>query len=164
MGIIAFGLVLLYSALTLPAPRLVRDPVGPMGLPIAIAAVFIIGGTLQAHRAFWVQRALGTTVSPDGPEDEPDHPVSNRRAVSFLAGSLAYVALIPALGYPIATPLMISLGLWALRYRSPWKVALISVVFTVTAFALFSLVLAIPVPAGLLTDLLVDLGVIRPVR
>ena len=164
VGVMVFGLVLLYSAVTLPPPRLVRDPVGPMGLPIVIAVVFIVGGALQAYRALWVQRSLGPTVPPDGPDDEPDHPVSGRRAVAFLAGGLAYVAMIPTLGYPVATPLMIGAGLWALNYRTVWKVALIAVAFTVVAFLLFSTVLSIPVPAGILTDVLVELRIIRPVR
>jgi hypothetical protein len=64
----------------------------------------------------------------------------------------------------VATPLMIGAGLWALRYRTAWKVALIAVAFTTVAFLLFSSVLSIPVPAGILTDLLVELKIIRPVR
>lgn len=164
LAIMIGGLVLLASAVTFPTPRLIRDPVGPMGLPLVLAAVFIVGGGLQAYRALWVQRPLGPTVTPDGPDDEAGYPVSNRRAAAFLAGGLLYVAAIPTLGYPVATPLAISLGLWLLEYRTPWKVLLIAVMFTVITFALFSSVLSIPIPTGILTDVLVELNIIRAVR
>jgi putative tricarboxylic transport membrane protein len=164
LGIMAFGLVLLAGAMTFPAPTPVRDPIGPMGLPIVIAAVFIVGGGLQAYHALWSQRALGPMVTPDGPEDEEGYPVSNRRAAAFLAGGLIYVVLLPTLGFLIATPLIIGIGLWLLEYRTPWKVLLIGVGFTVISFAVFSSVLSIPVPVGILTGLLVALDIIPPTR
>lgn len=164
IGFAILGMILLTAALTFPPPRIARDPVGPMGLPLGLALIFIVGGSLQAYKSLWLDRALGPIVPPDGPDDEPGYPVSARRGVAFVLGGLAYVLLLAPLGYLIATPVFIALGLWALDYRSRRGIAVISVAFTLVAFVVFSSVLRVPVPTGILTDPLVALKLIPPVR
>jgi hypothetical protein len=164
IGFAILGMILLTAALTFPPPRIARDPVGPMGLPLGLALIFIVGGGLQAYRSLWLDRELGPIVPPDGPEDEPGHPVSARRGLGFAAGGLAYVLLLIPLGYLVATPLFIALGLWAMDYRSRRGIVVIAVSFTVIAFVVFSTVLHVPVPTGILSDLLVALKLIPPIR
>jgi hypothetical protein len=164
IGFAVFGVVLLTAALTFPPVRVARDPVGPMGLPLGLALIFIVGGGLQAYKSLWLDRALGPIVPPDGPDDEPDHPVSARRGLGFVLGGLAYVLLLIPLGYLIATPVFIALGLWAMDYRSRRGITVIAVAFTLVAFVVFSSVLHVPVPTGFLTDPLVALKLIPPVR
>jgi len=168
-GIVALGFALLGGVvvvlvLNFPHVAVERDPVGPAGLPLLVAAILITGGIGQAYRSLWRGRSLGKRVPPDGPEDEPGHPVVPLRAIGFVVGGLAYVALLVPVGYPLATPLFIAMGLWALRYRNPWRIALIAISFTAVVFYVFSTVLHVPIPTGILTHLLVQLNVINPVR
>lgn len=161
---VAVGVLVLYSALTLPESSLNRDAVGPAGLPVVLAAVFIVGGTLQTLRSTIWFPGHGSVIPPEGAEDDPEHPSSAVRPLLFIAGSFAYVAALHPVGYLVATPIAIGLGLWVTDFRPLWLLGASAVGFTIVSFMIFSQYLGVPVPTGILTELLVDLGVIDVVR
>jgi putative tricarboxylic transport membrane protein len=160
----AFGLWVLAVAVTYPVPQNVYDPFGPMGIPALVGGLLLLGGVIQSIRTVRAFRATGPIGFSEGTDDEPEYPSYGPRAVMFMAGFMAYILLIPALGYFLATPLGIAAGLWLLRYRTWWKVAIAAIGFTLAAFLTFDRMLRVPLPTGLLTDLLVSLGIIDRIR
>jgi putative tricarboxylic transport membrane protein len=161
---VLLGLAVIVAALTFPEVRIEYDPIGPMGFPLALGAILAAGGGVQIYRTLRKGRSVGRYLPPEGAEDEPGEPSSTPRALGFIAGAFAYVALLNPLGYPVATPIFVGLGLWAMGYRTKWRLAVASVGYTVVSFAVFSNLLSVPVPTGILTDLLVALRVIDDVR
>jgi len=162
--IMAFGLWILAIAVTYPVPDRVYDPFGPMGVPAIVGGLLAVGGAIQSIRTVRLLRATGPWGIPEGTEDEPEHPASGRRALTFMAGAVLYVLAFPQVGYLIATPIAIAAGLWLMKYRTPWKVASWALGYTLLAFLTFDRLLRVPLPTGILTDLLVSLGVIDRIR
>jgi hypothetical protein len=79
---------------------------------------------------------------------------SRIRLAAFLATWLAYSALLPAIGFIVATTCAIAVSLWLLRVRRVWLGIVTAAVFSVTFAVLFATVLYIPTPAGPLDELL----------
>ena len=162
MAVLGIG-VILYG-LGYPPPRNQYDLFGPMGVPMIIGLGLVVGGLFQSVRTWQLLREFGSKAFPEGSEDEPGHPASSHRAVAFMAGSMVYLFSLPYLGYLVATPVAIAAGLWSLNFRNPVKLVVTAVGFTVVGFALFNNLLSVPVPVGVLNDLLVSLGLIDRVR
>ena len=83
-------------------------------------------------------------------EERPAQPVLLTRLVSILIILVSYVALVEPLGYFIATPLYIFVAYFYLRAVKPVTALAIAVGFPAFIFALFVMVLHLPVPMGLL--------------
>ncbi|MEY3019618.1 MAG: hypothetical protein RLZZ272_602 [Actinomycetota bacterium] len=164
IGVVAFGVAVLVLSGMQQEATVEFDSIGPMGLPRVLGALFIVVGALQTVRTVRGLRRFGRYAPHDGSEDEPEHHASALRGLAFIAGSIGYLALMPVLGYLIATPLVIVAGLWALEFRRPLPLALIAILFTVVGFYLFGIVLSVPLPTGLLTDVLVRIGLIDAIR
>lgn len=160
----AFGVWVLAVAVTYPVPRNVYDPFGPMGIPALVGGLLLAGGVAQSIRTVRALRTTGPMGFSEGTDDEPEHASSGARALLFMVGCFAYILLIPQLGYFLATPIAIAVGLWLLRYRTPWKVATAALGFTLVAFLTFDRMLRVPLPTGILTDVLVSLGIIDRIR
>jgi putative tricarboxylic transport membrane protein len=155
--------VLVYSVLAPPPPRLF-DLVGPFGLPALIGGGMAALGGWQSVETWRRMRRWGPVGVAEGTEDEPGYSSSSLRALGFMAGGIAYAALLPFLGFLMGTPLVIAAGLWALNFRRPILVVLAAVGYTVAAFLVFSQVLSVPLPLGPLNQLLVDLGIVDRIR
>jgi hypothetical protein len=54
------------------------------------------------------------------------------------------------------------LGLWSMQYGTWLRRIVVAVGFTVVAFVLFAFVLGVPLPAGPVENLLIEIGVINP--
>ena len=162
--IAALGVGVLAYGWTYPQPRIQYDLFGPMGVPMVLGAGLLIGGIAQSLRTVALLRTFGPHGAPEGTEDEPGFPASGSRGLAFLAGSFVYIAALEPLGYLIATPITLGVALYALHFRTWWKLGLAAVGFTLVGFAVFSSLLSVPVPVGILNDLLVSLGLIERVR
>jgi ABC-type sugar transport system permease subunit len=137
------------------------DSLGPRGLPYATGAVLLlIGGLLVFHRV----RHWSEPVTEEGAPDEIGYPASFWRAAAVAGVTFGYVALLPILGFLLATPLYLVVGLKVLD-RGGWKtLVLVPLLFTVVMYAIFSQALTIPLPVGPLGDLLESLGLLGSVH
>ena len=131
------------------------DAIGPMGFPRVLGGLFVVLGSLQALRTVRGLKSYGQWAPHEGTEDEPEHASSSVRGLAFILGSFAYLALMPVLGYLVATPLAIASGLRALEFRRTTAAIAISVGFTLVGFYIFGVVLSVPLPPGIFIDLLV---------
>jgi putative tricarboxylic transport membrane protein len=159
-----FGLLVLAVALTYPRPEISYDALGPMGLPFLIGGTLAIAGGIQSYRTARLIQESGQVGFPEGTEDEPEHPSSSRRTLLFMAGAFLYLVGFVTVGYLVATPLAIIGGLWMFSYRTWWKLATVAIGYTLGAFIVFDQILSVPLPTGVLTDLLIELGVISRFR
>jgi hypothetical protein len=106
-------------------------------------------------------RALpGNFVPAEGKTDEKGHPASTLRAFGIAAAGLLWVWLISALGYLFVTPLFLVAGLLLMGVRSRLKIIAFPVIYTLVTWVIFSQVLKIVVPLGLLTDYFRELRLI----
>lgn len=160
--IVALGIFVLAVAFSYPPPKVVFDAIGPMGFPKAIGLFLVVGGLVQSGRTALYIRKFGKWAPEEGVEDEPEHPSSKWRAPLFIVGCFVFVALMQPLGFLISTPLAIVAGLWSLAYGSWLRRIIVALGFTVVAFATFELALGVPLPAGPIEFMLIDLGLIQP--
>ncbi len=160
--IAALGVFVLVVAYSYPTPKVVFDAIGPMGFPKVIGAFLLIGGLVQSARTVLYIRKFGKWAPEEGVEDEPEYPTSRWRALLFMAGCFVFLALMHPLGFSISMPLAIIGALWSMGYGTWLRRVIVAVVFTVVAFAMFTLVLGVPLPAGPVENLLIDAGLINP--
>jgi hypothetical protein len=160
--IAVLGVFVLVVAFNYPTPKVVFDAIGPMGFPKVIGCFLLVGGLVQSARTLVYIRRFGKWAPEEGVEDEPEHPSSKWRALLFTAGCFVFLALMHPLGFAIAMPLAIVLGLWSMQYGTWLRRIVVAVGFTVVAFVLFAFVLGVPLPAGPVENLLIEIGVINP--
>ena len=160
--IAALGVFVLVVAFRYPEPKVVFDAIGPMGFPKVIGAFLLVGGLVQSARTVLYIRKFGKWAPEEGVEDEPAHPTSKWRALLFMAGCFVFLALMHPLGFSLSMPLAIVAGLWSMGYGSWLRRVVVAVAFTILAFVLFAVVLGVPLPAGPIEELLIDIGLINP--
>jgi len=146
ISIIAGGLIYLWTALHLPTNR-IGDPLGPKAFPALVAGGLILSGLLlfleirKKRRAMTAGEAPLHTASP-----------VNRHQLIILSGMVAWTAIYYAvfeyLGYLLATPLFL-FGLLSYFHRGRHVVnVLVAIGFAGVVYALFSLLLGVPLPRG----------------
>jgi hypothetical protein len=160
--IVALGVFVLAVALRYPPPKVVFDAIGPMGFPMAIGAFLVVGGLVQSVRTALYIRRYGKWAPEEGVQDEPEHPSSRWRALIFIGGCFVFLVLMQPLGFLIAMPLAIVAGLWSMGYANWMRRAVVAIGFTLFAFAMFALVLGVPLPDGPIENMLIDAGLINP--
>lgn len=129
------GLGYLWGALTMPEMS-IGDPLGPRAFPMLLGALMaVLGGSLLVRPVQKNTSSMGISL-PTG-------------LLALLLGLYGYG--IPRLGYPVATFLFLALASRLLGERSwVWGVAL-SVGISAGVFFLFTRILDIPLPLGILT-------------
>jgi putative tricarboxylic transport membrane protein len=160
--IVALGVFVLAVAFSYAPPKVVFDAIGPMGFPKAIGAFLVVGGLIQSVRTALYIRRYGKWSPEEGVPDEPEYPSSKWRALIFIAGCFVFLALMQTLGFLISMPLAIFAGLWSMDYANWVRRVIVAVGFTVFAFAIFELVLGVPLPPGPIENLFIDAGLINP--
>ena len=158
VGIVIFGVLLFVAASNINLGT-IQDPVGPRGVPTFLAITFMVGGLVLAFRrlATWGAED-GPFVPSDGTQDEPEHPASARRAFTIIGVSILYAALLPILGFLLATPALLAVLMWTMHVRSRRLLASVSVAYTVVVFFIFSQGLSVSLPLGPLAGPLEALG------
>jgi hypothetical protein len=142
-------------------PGTMPDPITSQGMPIIMGIFFIIVGSVMGVLRLMTWRALpGNFVPAEGKTDEEGHTASPLRAFCIAAAGLLWVWLISALGYLFVTPLFLVAGLLLMGVRSRLKIIAFPVIYTLVTWVIFSQVLKIVVPLGLLTDYFRELRLI----
>ncbi|MBE0546186.1 MAG: tripartite tricarboxylate transporter TctB family protein [Rubrivivax sp.] len=143
MGLVSIAFALMLGAQTGGFPEVAqRLPVLLIWIVVAMAALMIVEETLK-RRATRRRAAAGTSIEDDEP---PPPPINWLVLCTFSAAIVAYVALIPVVGYVITTPVFITGALLASRTVSPSKAVLVGVGATVFVWVVFVWALSLPVP------------------
>jgi putative tricarboxylic transport membrane protein len=165
IGALLIGAGYLAMAYQLRASAL-ADSVGPAGLPkvlgflmVALGAILCVQDLLQLRRAR--SERVAVVSAADGtmeaePEDEGQGltPGGLAKAGGFLLIAVGYLLVIKTVGYPIAIgALIILLSLYG-GIKPTWRVFAIGVAGAVVFWTLFVEILALPLPAGVLSGVL----------
>lgn len=127
-----------YGALAAAIPEsALADAVGPQGLPIAYAAVLLLLSIILIVRA--LRRA----------PKEPQTPFHIRRVAGMLAFGVAYVVLVPWLGYGVALAGLILATTWYQSGVVTRTTALVAVAGAIVFWLVFVALLGIPQPSGI---------------
>lgn len=160
LAFIAFGAISIYDALRIGAALRARgtlDIVGPDRYLFGVAVLLVVVGAcliVQAWTSRRVPRHAGAArVAPAaGIGGMPaDADVAQGRAHLWLfAALLAYVALLPLLGYLVATVLFAIAAFRVMGVRSMLRAAVAAVLLTAVCYGSFVLIADLPLPRGVL--------------
>ncbi len=78
-----------------------------------------------------------------------DAPVISPKSLVVVALTLAFLGLMPSVGYPLVAPLWIGATMWVFGLRSPLLILSIAAALSATAWTLLSRLAFAPPPAGL---------------
>ena len=125
------------------------DPLGPAAVPAMLAAtIAVLALGLVLTRAFGMRWLKPSSVGEDEGFAEADGRFSALRLYGLIALSFAYLFAMEPLGYVIASLLYGVAILLLLRVRDPLRLLGIPIVFVAALYALFEMLLKVPLPAG----------------
>ncbi len=150
VGFLAFGVWLLVASFRIPQGS-VPDSIGSGGVARVLAVAIIAATAYLIGRRIVSWRRTGVTVPAEGSTDNPDHPASARRGLGMFGLLVAYAFGVQYLGYPIATPIFVAVALFVMGVSSWLRLVAISVLYTVTSYALFVGVFGVLLPLGVLS-------------
>jgi hypothetical protein len=149
-GFLAFGVWLLVASFRIPQGS-VPDSIGSGGVARVLAVLIIGCAAVLVGRRLIGWRRTGTRVPAEGSTDNPDHPASARRGLGMFGLLVAYAFGVRYLGYPIATPIFVALGLYVMGVTSWVRLVAIPVLYTLGSYALFVGVFGVLLPLGVLS-------------
>jgi putative tricarboxylic transport membrane protein len=144
LGLLALGVVALLATFAIPAGRDGWATTGARFFPLLVSIGLIVCALAQLLRA---------TVLPD--HDLARHAgveaaETDWRTPAIVAGALvAYVLVLEPLGYVVATALFFPVAAWALGSTRQRRDVLAGLAFAVVIDALFTQMLAVPLPIGI---------------
>jgi hypothetical protein len=127
--------------------RLVPDVSAPAAFPSIICS--LLGGL---GAALIVDALRRRRIPAPQAEAVREAPGSRLRVLGVLGSLIVYAAVMPVLGFYIATPIAVAAMARFSGMRSPLALVLLAVVFTAMLYAFFSLLLRVPLPPGLTED------------
>lgn len=144
LGLLALAVVALLATAAIPAGRDGWSMTGARFFPLLVSLGLLILGVVQLVRTTIVpDSALGRHAGREAAE-------TDWRAPAGVAAALvAYVLVLEPLGYIVATALLFPAGARLLGSRSPVRDVIAGVGFAVAVYALFTKLLAVPLPGGL---------------
>jgi hypothetical protein len=148
------GIVLLAIAgiYWLGADAIPRSPlgggVGAEGLPKALAYALAALSAILIVRSVWAKAAGGEQPLPGEAQGWRGH----LRALGILVLGIAYIALLPYLGYALSIILLVGIAAWYNGKPLSWELVATAVVTGIAFYLLFVLFLDIRLPAGFLPD------------
>jgi putative tricarboxylic transport membrane protein len=153
VGIVLVGIICFVSASgwrTLVS----ADPAGPGAIPKILSVFFIvIGAILVAGSLFLTKKDAETKALVD---------VNSLKITALLTAiCIAYLMILPYIGYLFATPMLIGGIMFATGARKPKTLILVSVLMTLIMFCIFYYVLRVNLPLGFMRSFMRALGLGR---
>jgi putative tricarboxylic transport membrane protein len=146
----AVGVAVIVDALSLADSVIVRGPVGPRVVPLAVGGLLVVVAVLLA-----LDVRRGGRGEPEGGEDIDLTGGSDWRTIAMLvAAFLANAFLIEPLGWPISGAVLFWGAAFALGSRHYVRDAAIALVLSVGSWYLFVLGLGVSLPVGILKGIL----------
>lgn len=165
---LALGGGLMAAGIIAPAPRIEVDMIGPYGFAIVVGALIAVAAAIVVVRDLYLLRSADPSRAVQAiqgrPDDEPEFSASAVRATAMMAATGGYAVLLQPIGYILTSILFVSVGLRLMEMGS-WKLILTNaVIFTIITYAMFGLLLGVPLPLGPLEALFVELNLVERVR
>jgi hypothetical protein len=130
------------------ADSTLSDEVGATGLPVMLAVILAILAVLLIGRSLIVTQPRAAVAAGGDDEERPRVP----RALGFLLFGVAYIALIPFVGYVIAIALLIAaIALYEGAPRN-WVVPAAAIGGALIYWAIFVKLLGVHQPVGTLVQ------------
>jgi putative tricarboxylic transport membrane protein len=149
---LAAGIVYEVVAFRMPQGRIGQP--GPGFFPVIVGAVLILTAGACLIQALLVRRSAGS--GPEGPDDEA--PARGNRQVSktwLLVGFLVlYILALQPVGFPIALSIFLMASIRVFGYRKWLPAVGIAALLTVISYLTFVVWLKVPLPLGILSDIL----------
>lgn len=154
--LIVFSVAYLTGAFFIPMPAL-KQQLGPGGFPIAIGLAMLILSCIYAWQQFRGGRVAKETeeeierrAAIIGAEEKIEKK-ADLKTMGFILGlMLLYAFFFEILGYAISTFLMFIAGTLYLDRRHPVRDGLIAVISSFVLYYIFTALLRVQLPAGLL--------------
>jgi putative tricarboxylic transport membrane protein len=150
--LLCVGALVLGDALTMDTVASVRGPVGPRTVPLIVGCALLLVSVLLA-----VDVLRGGRGEAEAGEDVDTSEPGDWRTVALLAGVfLAFAALIEPLGFPLSGALLFWGSAFALGSRTHafTRDPLIAAGLSLFTYAVFHLLLGVPLPGGPLMGVL----------
>jgi len=120
----------------------IKDP-GSRMFPVAISIFAIVLATILLLKTYFKW----------GKQEELDF-TGTKMAMLMAAFLVAYVALIEAVGFYLATPFYLYITMWVLGQRRKKLMLTISIVMPLLVYLFFDLILGMQIPEGMLLPML----------
>ena len=123
--------------------------VGPYVFPAVTVGGAFLFGAVMAGQAFRRRRLLHAAAAPpsqDAGETDPESSPSWRRFAAGAAASLAYILLLPSVGFLFITPVFLVIQSRIIGSRKIVRDIVVSVLLTTGAAAIFTYVLNVEIP------------------
>jgi cell division protein FtsW (lipid II flippase) len=153
-GLLVFSVVYYLAAAAIPSSQL-SDTVGPGGMPksygiaLGVLSVLLIGQSLLAQR-----RAVTTRATAASAEETRQDRYRALRALGMLAIGVAYLILLPLIGYAVSLALLIFAAAWYQEgARRKWLIPT-AIIGAGLFWLIFVQLLQIDQPAGFWPSLL----------
>lgn len=153
------GVVLLVAALLIPEPARASPGLGPRALPVLVSSLLVLSGGLLAVLALRGREGTGIEddimppVMAERVDDliDPDEPAVPWRPLAVVVAMfVAYAVVFIPLGYMLSTALFL-FAVTTFVHPAKWlRNGLYAVLFAVLVYYLFTRVLFVQLPSGLL--------------
>ena len=144
IGFVLLGIICFYSATQWPM-SFASDPAGPGAIPKILSAGLVVLGLILA---------IGGFLTKKKPEEKL---VTRQELVLTLIMTgicVAYIILLPIIGYVIATPLLIAAILFTVGSRKWTTLVFVSLGASLVLFVLFYSLLRVNLPLGFMKNML----------
>jgi heme exporter protein D len=147
-GLLVFSVIYYLGAAAIPESRL-SDSVGPGGMPMAygiglgVLSILLIAQSLLARR-----QAVAAAPDPRAREAAQKELHAALRGAGMLAIGIAYVILLPLIGYILSLALLIGATAWYQERARPRWLVPTSIIGAGVFWVIFVEVLQISQPAG----------------
>ncbi|MEO7412294.1 MAG: tripartite tricarboxylate transporter TctB family protein [Opitutaceae bacterium] len=119
------------------------DP-GPKAFPLGLCAILACGGLIEIWQGL---RSTKSETKEPSALRHPDEAPRSKTVLILLACFLVYVALLPWLGFSVATMIM-GTGMMMVLGNSWKRAALVSIALIALIYLLFVLFFHVPLPGG----------------
>lgn len=127
---------------------------GPGFFPAIVGAILILTAAACLIQAVLIGRSGGSAMKGQGQRAPASGNRQNIRIWLLVGFLILYALALQPVGFPIALPLFLVAAIWVFGYRK-WLPALaIAATLTTIAYLTFVVWLKVPLPLGILTDIL----------
>jgi len=142
------------GATHIPRSSLIGKGVGADALPQGLAIVLAILAVILVTQAFWRWRRMTSAMPAEKSAGSGEETLTEARRRHLRAGGMlligvGFLLLVEIIGYILAIFLMICVTVVYNGRRMSWWVAGFAALLTAIFYALFDLILHIPMPSGL---------------
>ena len=160
LAMVALGAAIIYIASGFRIGSF-PDPVTTRGLSYVTGGYLIVAGLYLSIRRLLTWSAIpGKYTLSEGNEDERSHPASSLRAFTIMGLAILWAVSVKPIGFLIVTPIVLISVVWMMDVRTPGKLVGFPVVFTLATWLVFSQLLGVRLPYGIMTGLARSWGLI----